>query len=1506
MSSKISSTSPDSTGTAVLVQSLPHISLSSQLLSSVILLPPNPVITYSVYTSQDPHAIELARRRVFGLRKSSIVQSLLPSVLKDGSSIYVCAISSSEQTSDSHRELNELILDGLEVAETSTFTPQSLYPCTGSCSSTFAPCATCLIPTISSYPFPRRSIRQVYSQFLQAVRERLIDDVAEASKGSRPVKRYRNGFLLGPSESPGEWSAGWEQYARCRPLVYVHLHLHLSSTRLIVQPLLKPTSFHPILFYLPSPCTLGTPLTLLPYGTPAYFLTTYSGPTSVLTSQFESALTGLGAGEWTNSPPYVASGGPPTKGPAYVIAWVSVQNKQGEEKGIMIVWPARLCLAFHPSMKCPRQPLQYAPELPTELQPSPPPPTPPQTEDLARKNNDSDSRRTSMLIRPSLQRNGAYTSRLADTAKAFRASTIAKSKDVSDIASEVGGYVDTIVKERERERERLRKERENGQMQTSSPAVGAATPRAGGLTIATPSAMVQEETPIFSDSSPLIDASDSPMVVDRELLQPPDTSPMDVSLADTSPPAPTMEAAGEVLPEEMIPTGSVSPTSNTFDSYAWGQSTGDYMSFGGGGTVGELGMNFGVSDGFDVFTDDDFSFFDRPDPAPPPPPTLTIEPIFGAQVGGTSASPWTAMDSLAGTGIPGFGGGADGENIPPELDPSSPAGTPSAYSDPPTPAAAVQLVEGLPSHQVLLGVPGIFEAIPFSPYHRLADEKYAMGKFAVVQSPKDQNGEEMGMVCPFQTRDGWRLRYDAVTDPRIGVVRQLRGVKRKSIEQGMRELKLSPSWIQEPEDWAPCTPADEGEQEEEEADEQESDEDEQWMDEDSRPSTPPPSYLPLGPTLLATHFEHSQLLALSTALRPPGSAVALTPAPPPPLSVPTPVSPAAAIGAASEKSKSLEAAALMFAREIVENPVWARACRLRARDEEMGAGLAMEVWQSDVKLVRELVGRDKACFATMELKELFQDATKGASNSILQSLKPPLLTVSKSDLVIQMRPTALRFWAKLGLSPRSGKKNVTSFVFFEDESDVRVQQVKRWLEKVSLRYNAKNLGSHVAGVSSGCVKDGLVPVKFESIRKTLVNFVSTLDSGVADNIVFYVVTPPSIMALSSPVLRQIFSATKRTGKTHAGKQILFHLVPDHIVFAGIDDSSVSLDPLIISMYDRILTPVDRSTSRPDIEISEPRRSFVQEPAFVLSRPLRNFTHFQHKPQIHILDIVDRHTLLHVGYNISKCGKWLVAACVDQRGEGYDIGVWLVPGEGEGKERDEGIVNLVWGFVGQMARRANVEWRVVVTKLGRMSEGELQTWMSHLRTAATDSPDVPLHATVLSAIHGTSWTFLAPDRKSQPPKPLSPQRNTSKDNHNVFLDISSTTYALYPSDTHALPLFPPLPDFESDLSCIPEPFSERSDDNDCLSALPWLSSSLIHVPAGTDYTSISMLNLHLLYSTTADSEQEKETLRDVTNNFYELAVLAEARGLADVRESEGLPLHLAMLERVVFGEEVVES
>ena len=213
-------------------------------------------------------------------------------------------------------------------------------------------------------------------------------------------------------------------------------------------------------------------------------------------------------------------------------------------------------------------------------------------------------------------------------------------------------------------------------------------------------------------------------------------------------------------------------------------------------------------------------------------------------------------------------------------------------------------------------------------------------------------------------------------------------------------------------------------------------------------------------------------------------------------------------------------------------------------------------------------------------------------------------------------------------------------------------------------------------------------------------------------LIVFLVLPVTVMTLSSPVLRQILSASKKVLSTFTASQIVFEFVPEHFISNSMEKASPydsALDLLSSSVYNRILVPIDRTMARHIDEHGEPIRNFMS-PMFTLSRSLCNRVSYVRAAHTS-LDVMDRYTLLHVAYHLTACGKWILASCVDQRGEAYDLGVWLTqsPGTSDGEPEvsdEEYAVRKIWDFAMQFAKKANVEWRVVFARLGVMNEQEM--------------------------------------------------------------------------------------------------------------------------------------------------------------------------------------------------------
>ncbi|KAH9483026.1 Mediator of RNA polymerase II transcription subunit 13 [Psilocybe cubensis] len=1090
---------------------------------------------------------------------------------------------------------------------------------------------------------------------------------------------------------------------------------------------------------------------------------------------------------------------------------------------------------------------------------------------------------------------------------AFRALTVHRSKPLRSVAAEVGGYVDAVARERERERERLKRERDSPKTPKQPPAP----------------APVQSFYP--SPPQPLpVKASPVPSP------SPPPPAPL-----DPDPPADPWPTFDDYLFDDLgytfaHPT-STAPSTNI--------------------------PNPIPSNPFeDAFTDDDFSFFDRPaTPATSPP----------------NQPAWTPAPIDTPISI---------DNSPPELVRdttvlSSAAPSPDFHT-PLTPNVYLEH-----SHS-----PG-FDPIPFSDYHRRADDKHANGKFA--PRPPDQ--------------EGWRRRYDEITDPRIRLVRKLQARQLKS------EDHQQPLW--QSDDMDVDSPSSSSS-----SDESDIFQDSRYRgievdDIPERSTTPPPAYLPPGAALLRTKFEHRALLALSVPLRgtsspaPPASTSNTGLQPPQSLaSVPTPVSPAAHAGQEAERLRALAAAAQQVAREAVENPVWARVWRAASgghgvchaatalASTRLGGIGEARVSPRDVKLVMKALenvreqliqeGHDPAQLKVgLGMEELF-----GLDSTPIYPLEEPMLSIAKGDVVLDLKPPSLLFWEKLGLCPKGGPKNFDALVMFEDD-DTRRVWVDTWVEGLKDVYKAKRYGAMNMAKAPMSIdgSPGLIAVRYDAtLRKHFANLVASMSVFQSPNpLVVFLVLPFAIMSLASPVLRQILALCRKLLASNA-RQIILQLVPEVHVVHGMEPSApyaygTQMEWMAASVYNKILVPVDRErTARAGLihpgmphahRPPEVRRLFMN-PSFTLARPPRasiTYVRAAHAP----LDVVDRYTLLHVGYALSACGRWVVACCTDQRGEAWDSRVWLVAGDADTAEEPKGdgwtwadVIRRVWDFAMAFAKRANVEWRVVFARLGAMEQSEVDAWAVFLRESVVGSRELPpLHHYVVCVVPDAPWMFTPWDERNLPlvvpttttrvqatsasvpgvggvARPVNASKVQEEPQHQqtVFTDVSSATYAVFPKRT--LPIFvpPSLDDLGLTRSFVPEdpagdvdPAPPSSSSSARAPVIPQATSILIRVPRATSiptlssssaspmaslsFSSATMIHTHLLHSAhSASYTQHAQTtmsdagrvpsddklLEEVTKGYFDLAVLARVRCGVEVaggstRDREGLPFHLAAVD-----------
>lgn len=427
-------------------------------------------------------------------------------------------------------------------------------------------------------------------------------------------------------------------------------------------------------------------------------------------------------------------------------------------------------------------------------------------------------------------------------------------------------------------------------------------------------------------------------------------------------------------------------------------------------------------------------------------------------------------------------------------------------------------------------------------------------------------------------------------------------------------------------------------------------------------------------------------------------------------------------------------------------------------------------------------------------------------------------------------------------------------------------------------------------------------------------------------------------------------------------RVMVHLIPEHVINYMENDpaSTNQLESFCVNLYNRIIVPIDQPLARKFSPDNTPIsvKAYLQKPIFTLARPTYNkVTYTRSAPSS--LGVLDRYTLLHVGYRISACGKWVTATCVDQRGEAWDQSVWLVKNDhqdtdGEGSATGSGVtagsapggndeafvVRKVWDFAAAFASKADVEWRIVISKLGIMEETEftgifsfssslsllnsLPAWTTLLPAVLAMDYSHSVHVSLVCADPDSPWLFT----KLSTNTPLQQQSSSNKSSNSkqmVFSDISSTTYAVFSSVVLPIAVPPSQSDMGISLPYVADPSSVNYGLGDgdaeatatspasttittataiptspsspasptatspgsiphAVGLLPKATSCLIRIPCSAPLTSASMLHIHLLstYCSPASSAAKSNALElktvhaDITKNFYELSVLAQSQ------------------------------
>lgn len=131
-----------------------------------------------------------------------------------------------------------------------------------------------------------------------------------------------------------------------------------------------------------------------------------------------------------------------------------------------------------------------------------------------------------------------------------------------------------------------------------------------------------------------------------------------------------------------------------------------------------------------------------------------------------------------------------------------------------------------------------------------------------------------------------------------------------------------------------------------------------------------------------------------------------------------------------------------------------------------------------------------------------------------------------------------------------------------------------------------------------------------------------------------------------------------------------------------------------------------------------------------------------------IDVAARHRILHLGYQVGPHRSWVVVSTVDELGQQHQLGLkFLHPSNLPSQDPpqthhiskveddhrlDMQVVSAVWQVIRKMLLSTNVEWRIVITKLGRLGPLEYEAWCELLSQTLVSS-EIAFHVTLASVM-----------------------------------------------------------------------------------------------------------------------------------------------------------------------------
>ncbi|KAG8822784.1 hypothetical protein FRC19_005231 [Serendipita sp. 401] len=853
-----------------------------------------------------------------------------------------------------------------------------------------------------------------------------------------------------------------------------------------------------------------------------------------------------------------------------------------------------------------------------------------------------------------------------------------------------------------------------------------------------------------------------------------------------------------------------------------------------------------------------------------------------------------------------------------------------------------------------------FVAVPFGKLHNVADERYVNGKYSLPSPPpekaselhkspttnirpvKDKNLATKNDRGPWKSstaRDGeLRARYLAATQPSSAMLYKLAGTKRiwekmqaheldsRTISNAMAEITLSPTkkrrltWSTGDEAWRNPTPPQDGSDDGDDGDSSMAGDDD-LVDEGDAISTVGltqpvglrseqnlPNQDPV--QLLQSRFDSLWLLehrlvssseislqgntTLTNSVFPPVSSVV-------PMSVPTPVSPEAIPGEGGPKLTI--GIARHISREVVRNPMWRAVAIAFKSMSTTGSRNNRDLCRAELDILTSALrgARQFAWGKTVaEIGEIEDEPDRSFSTpQHVNILTSPKLTLGYGTNVIDALPTILRFWEQMDIVPLHGPKDVHAVAFVSDTGGVgQITQAEAWLKRLGKLYTARRLGTHTA-IGNSRFPNGVAAVRWDSFRAVCERLIATQSPS---TLVAYVVVPNGFANLTHPSALGVLSTISDINEFQSLRsgRVIFRLVPEVFVshFKALSHSAnFGMERIVLSVYDSIPISAERQHSR-----LSANRYQAQEltPAFAFKLSSRSTTRarFVERWPPPIATIFDRYAFVHIAYSLSPDGEWLVAFVCTENGDAEETEVWRI----DDSENYSSIVRHVLDLVFKFVKRADLDWRVTVTKAGLIPQAELDAWTYEL-DSQNGRVSQPMHLTLLCITLEGGPVFLDALRPSE--IPVQEDTNIPIKEYGLLVDAAHEAFMLFPRPTDILSTAA-IPTSDYDF------LSHQSHSDSFTSfAIPISTCWMVHIHRPLDWTrrqfdstldesTSSGYQIHALhlarFGGSTYSGETGEHMKNIATSFHDLTTLKEVR-YGHLGGEVKLPLHLAIVEAI---------